>query len=65
MQHTKKTDFIQFDLLLEQGIITVDHLIKQKEKGQIVEKDPALKLKSSGLDLLFPLSVVYELITVD
>jgi hypothetical protein len=61
VEHTKKPILSQFDLLLEQGIITVDHLIKQKENGQVVEKGPAFKLKSTGLDLLFPPSEIYNL----
>ena len=62
VEHTKKPILSQFDLLLEQGIITVDHLIKQKENGQVVEKGPAFKLKSTGLDLLFPQSEIYDLL---
>ena len=62
VEHTKKPILSQFDLLLEQGIITVDHLIKQKSNGQVVEKGPAFKLKSNGLPLLFPPSSVYDLL---
>lgn len=62
VEHTKKPILSQFDLLLAQGIITVDHLIKQKENGQVVEKGPAFKLKATGLDLLFPPSEIYELL---
>ncbi|MFK7950464.1 MAG: MvaI/BcnI family restriction endonuclease [Saprospiraceae bacterium] len=62
VEHTKKPILSQFDLLLEQGIITVDHLIKQKSNGQVVEKGPAFKLKANGLPLLFPPSSVYDLL---
>jgi hypothetical protein len=65
VEHTKKPILSQFDLLLEQGIITIDHLIKQKTNGQVVEKGPAFKLKATGLDLLFPPSEIHDLMNAD
>lgn len=62
VEHTKKPILTQFDLLLEQGIITVDHLIKRNVKGQVREKGPIFKMKPSGLALLFPPSEQYSLI---
>ena len=34
VEHTKKPITSQFDLLIEQGIITLDHLIKRNSKGK-------------------------------
>lgn len=62
VEHTKKPILSQFDLLLEQGIITVDHLIKRNSRGKVVEKGPLFKIKPKGIELLFPPSETYELI---
>jgi hypothetical protein len=62
VEHTKKPIVSQFDILLEQGIITLDHLIKRKPSGSVVEKGPIFKIKPNALDLLFPPSNSYSLI---
>ncbi|HET8886000.1 MAG TPA: MvaI/BcnI restriction endonuclease family protein [Salinimicrobium sp.] len=62
VEHTKKPITSQFDLLIDQGIITLDHLIKRNSKGKVVEKGPIFKIKPKGLDLLFPPSEKYNLI---
>jgi hypothetical protein len=62
VEHTKKPIVSQFDILLEQGIITLDHLIKRKPSGSVVEKGPIFKIKPNALDLLFPPSQSYSLI---
>lgn len=62
VEHTKKPIISQFDILIEQGIITLDHLIKRDERGRVREKGPIFKIKSDGLDLLFPPSERYSLI---
>ena len=62
VEHTKKPITSQFDILIDQGIITLDHLIKRKTNGKVVEKGPIFKIKPSGLDLLFPPSEKYNLI---
>jgi hypothetical protein len=61
VEHTKKPIVSQFDILLEQGIITLDHLIKRKSTGSVVEKGPIFKIKPNALDLLFPPSQSYPL----
>ena len=61
-QHTKKPILTQFDILLEQGVITLDHLIKRLPTGGVAEKGPIFKLKPKALDLLFPPSQIYSLI---
>lgn len=62
VEHTKKPISTQFDILIEQGIITLDHLIKRDSKGKVVEKGPLFKIKPEGIDLLFPPSEKYSLI---
>lgn len=62
VEHTKKPITSQFDILLDQGIITLDHLIKRKPTGSVVEKGPIFKIKPNALDLLFPPSNVYNLL---
>lgn len=61
-EHTRKPIVSQFDILLEQGTITMDHLIKRNVKGKVVEKGPLFKIKPNCLDQLFPPSKQYELI---
>lgn len=62
VEHTKKPIVSQFDILIEQGIITLDHLIKRKSTGSVVEKGPLFKIKPNALGLLFPPSQSYSLI---
>lgn len=62
VEHTKKPITSQFDLLIDQGIITLDHLIKRNSKGKVVEKGPLFKIKPKGIELLFPPSENYNLI---
>ncbi len=60
-EHTKKPILSQFDIMLDQGVITMDHLIKRNDKGNVVEKGPLFKIKSNSLDMLFPPSQLYDL----
>lgn len=62
VQHTRKPIISQFDILLEQGIITLDHLIKKNAVGKVVEKGPLFKIKPEAVGLLFPPSETYSLI---
>lgn len=61
VEHTKRPITSQFDLLIDQGIITLDHLIKRNSKGKVVEKGPLFKIKPKGIELLFPPSEIYSL----
>jgi hypothetical protein len=61
VEHTKKPITSQFDILIEQGVITLDHLIKRNSKGKVVEKGPIFKIKPNSLNLLFPPSTIYNL----
>ncbi len=62
VEHTRGPIVSQFDLLVDQGIITLDHLIKRNQQGRVVEKGPLFKIKPKGIDLLFPPSEQYRLI---
>lgn len=59
--HTRKAIATQFDILLEQGEITMDHLIKRNAAGRVSEKGPLFKINAASLSLLFPPSQVYIL----
>lgn len=60
--HTRKPIVSQFDLLVEQGAITLDHLIKRTPDGKCTEKGPLFKVKSDALEMLFPPSLRYDLL---
>ena len=60
--HTRKPIKTQFDLLLSQGYITVDHLIKRNKTGKVSEKGPLFKINPAALELLFPPSKHYDLL---
>ena len=62
VEHTKKPIVSQFEILVQQGIITLDHLIKETSPGKAVEKGPIFKIKPNSLDLLFPPSNIYNLL---
>lgn len=62
VEHTKKPIVSQFDILIDQGVITLDHLIKRKPTGSVVEKGPIFKIKPNALGLLFPPSNIHHLI---
>lgn len=59
--YTKKPNPSLFQLLLEQGEITIDHLIKRKEDGKVSEKGPLFKISKKGFDILFPEPIEYKL----
>lgn len=60
--HTKNPLASQFLLLMEQQIITMDHLIKRKDMtGKTTEKGPLFKIKPQSLSLLFPEPTEYVL----
>ncbi len=61
VEHTRKPIVSQFDILLEQGIITMDHLISRKPNKGVTERGPLFKIKPNCLNLLFPPSNNYNL----
>lgn len=62
VQHTKSPILSQFDLLIDQGLITVDHLIKRGPNRGVIEKGPLFKINPQSIGLLFPPSRSYDLV---
>lgn len=62
VEHTKAPIMAQFELLLELGDITVDHLIKRNRVGRVTEGGPLFKVGRKAFPLLFPPSQKYALI---
>jgi hypothetical protein len=62
-EHTKNPLINQFEMLIEIGAITLDYPIKRTSKGSLVDKGCNFKLKASCLDLLFPKSNLYDLLS--
>lgn len=61
--HTKAPLLNQLMPLLENGTITMDHLIKRSAKnGRVSEKGPLFKINSRDLSLIFPEPVKHSLI---
>lgn len=58
--HTRRPADSAFMTLLSQGLVTMDHLIKQSA-GRVTEKGPLFKIERNGLGLLFPSSNRYDL----
>jgi hypothetical protein len=54
VMHTRKPILSQFDILLDQGEITMDHLIKRNARGRVSEKGLLFKINAASLGLLFP-----------
>lgn len=59
--HTRKPMPSQFDILLDQGEITMDHLLKRSANGRVSEKGPLFKINAASLPLQFPPSQTYAL----
>ncbi|MSR19345.1 MAG: MvaI/BcnI restriction endonuclease family protein [Phycisphaerales bacterium] len=51
--HTSRPSVLQFDRLLVDGTITIDHLIKRKPCGNVSEKGPLFKIERSRIGELF------------
>lgn len=58
IEHTRNPNIGQFDVLLEQNLITVDLLLCRSGKGGDTY---SFKIKRKGMPLLFPKSAVYEI----
>ena len=58
VEHTKNPNVGQFDVLLEQNLITVDLLLcRPSGNGDTY----SFKIKKKGMPLLFPESVIYNI----
>lgn len=51
--HTTRPSMDQFDRLLTDGTVTMDHLIKRKPSGGAAEKGPLFKIETPRLGELF------------
>ena len=51
--HTTRPSLNQFDRLLTDGTVTMDHLIKRKANGRVTEKGPLFKIDRPRLGELF------------
>ena len=61
--HTKNPMVHQLLPLIDQGVITLDHLIKRKNgTNRTSEKGPFFKIKPENLNMLFPEPVFYSLV---
>ena len=60
--HTRAPLQNQIIPLIEEGVITMDHLIKRTKTGAAKEKGPIFKIKPASLDLLFPEPIKYDLL---
>ena len=61
IEYTKSPLISQLPVLINDGSITIDHLIKKSVAGKISEKGPLFKLEHSGLESLFPKSQIFQL----
>ena len=61
VMHTRSPLLGQFGVLLQQGKITMDHLIKRSGK-KVSEKGPLFKVDANALALIFPPSETYDLL---
>jgi len=59
--HTRRPVAAQFDILVEKGVISMDHLIKRLPGKAAHEKGPLFKIEASALPLLFPPPVSHSL----
>ena len=51
--HTTRPSLNQFDRLLTDGTVTMDHLIKRKASGRVTEKGPLFKIHRPRIGELF------------
>jgi len=62
--HTKRPLLSQLMPLIQNGVITMDHLIKRKggAKPRVSEKGPLFKIDKRNLSMLFPEPIKYSLV---
>lgn len=63
VEHTKGPLLNQFSLLIDIGVITLDYPIKRLAGGSVIDKGCNFKLKPNALNLLFPPSQSYSLVS--
>lgn len=62
-EHTKGPLLNQFGLLIDIGAITLDYPIKRLANGSVIDKGCNFKLRPNALNLLFPPSKTYSLLS--
>lgn len=62
-EHTKSPLLNQFGLLIDMGAITLDYPIKRLANGSVIDKGCNFKLKPTALNMLFPPSKSYSLLS--
>jgi len=62
VDHTKNPRIDQFETLIETGAITLDYPIK-RQNGKVEDKGCNFKLKASCIELMFPPSIRYDLLS--
>lgn len=62
-EHTKGPLLNQFGFLIDIGVITLDYPIKRLPNGSVIDKGCNFKLKPNALNLLFPPSQSYSLLS--
>lgn len=60
VEYTRSPHTYQFPDLLGSGLITIDHLIKEKGRGAH-ERGPLFKISKAGYQMLFPAPMKFEL----
>ena len=63
-EHTSGPLLNQFGMLIDIGAITIDFPIKRLPNGSVIDKGCNFKLKPNALNLLFPTSQSYNLLSV-
>ncbi len=63
VEHTRNPMVDKFEILVETGAITMDYPIKRMPSGKVIDKGCNFKLNANCLDLLFPPSENYNLMT--
>ena len=59
--HTRLPFASNFQTLCDEGVVTLDHLIKRSADGRVREKGPLFKISETNLELLFPPPLVFDL----
>ena len=59
IEHTRQPLVGNLGMLLDIGIVTMDHLIKRNDKGRVSERGPLFKIHPGSLGMLFPPSKTY------
>lgn len=63
VEYTKSPLLSQFGLLIDMGVITIDYNIKRLPNGSVEDAGCNFKLKHNALNLLFPPSQSYSLLS--